>query len=255
MLAEIEEFLVRGLKLYHYPVGIRFLFEEAALQQADCDKICSRRLTFCQYVAFVRQAGQATKLGRDSISCRTANDLLGLAPDETACIDSLVRVLNDRPAAAALYSSRPRFAPGELAGVSLGPLSSFEAAPDLVLIVCDNLQAVHLLDDYLRAHHCSSVPFQHQPNGAFCATAVASFLTGTPQIALGCPGANTAGKMERGELVAVMPFGQLAAACEAARKRAAVSGSFSLLAGSRDFAGLDVCGNCPLIKFDDYHSQ
>ncbi len=248
MFANWQEVLFRHLKLYHYPVGIRFHWQEESLDQIKVDKVCRNRLTFCQFVAFTRMSGYSTLISPGAISCVTAADVFGLRPDKEKCLKALKKFFPQEDPAQAFYQQRPRLSPQELKGISLWPLDKLPFKADLVLLVCDNLQATHLLDDTIAVSGQASLPFAHKVNGAFCGTAVSAYKHKRVELSLACPGAYTSGKMERGELILCFPWEIFEKVIHRLQERGTRQGA-SLLSGSRDYVGLDVCGNCPLMIF------
>ncbi|WP_456432770.1 DUF169 domain-containing protein [Thermosulfuriphilus sp.] len=248
MFAQWQEMLFKNLKLYHYPVGIKFHFEEEDFSGLRVDKTCKHRLTFCQFVAFVRMSGYSTKVSRESISCVTAADVFGFRQEREKCLKALKKFFPETGTAESFYATRPRLAPRELKGISLYPLEKLPFPADVVLIVCDTLQAGHLLDDTIAGLNQPTLSLTHKVNGAFCATAVSAYQSGGIELSLACPGAYTSGKMERGEIILYFPWSIFEKTMERLEERVNKQGA-SLLPGSRDYVGLDVCGNCPLVIF------
>ncbi|GEM_PF-4491271 len=244
--SDIEEVLIRHLRLYHYPVAI--FFERDGKEQISAEKRPKNRLSFCQLLAHVRQVGGSLRLYPKFLGCATAADLFGFSREEEKSLKTLNKYVS-RDASERFYADRPRFAPGTISSVALCTLGRCDKEPDGVIMVVDSLQAMHLLDFYAKAVDKPDIPLGHSVNGAACANTVKALKQGAPQLAFPCPGAFTSGKMERGEVVLSFPWEAFQATVQVVFQRAE-KGKFSLLGGPQ-LVGDDVCRNCPLIRFHE----
>ncbi len=242
---EMETLFMKYLRLYHHPVAL--FFEKGGERRMKPQFRAKNRMSFCQFLAFARETGHSVYMEPDKLGCPTASDLFGFKVDEEKCIKSLALYLEQKEAEN-FYHSRPRLPAGEVEAIGLAPLSLCTATPDAVIFVADALQAVHLMDFYVKGAEIAEVPMSHHVNGAACGNTVKAMQIGSPQIALPCPGAFTSGKMERSEMLIAFPWEALEK-CAAALQERVAKGTVSLLGGPA-LVGMDVCRNCPLIKFE-----
>ncbi len=242
---QLEELFMRNLRLYHHPVAL--FFEADGPSRFQPTYRAKNRLSFCQFLAFAREYGGAVFMEADRLACSTAADLFGFKEERLKATKALAGYM-PREEAERFYQARPRLAPGSCSGVGLAPLSQAQEPPDVVVFTVDALQATHLLDFYVAGVGCSEVTLTHHVNGAACGNSIKAFTLGTPQLALPCPGAFTSGKMDRSEMLLAFPWEALTA-CAGVLERRAAKGRVSLLGGPT-LVGMDVCRNCPLIKFE-----
>ncbi len=245
LMKEMERLFMRHLRLYHYPVGI--FFEKDGNKRAHYEFYPKNKISFCQLLAFSREVGKSAFLPPDKISCVTANDLFGLSVSKQRAVRSLRHYLQSDQAEE-FYHKRPRIKQGPLDGVGASPLSQCDSPPDAVIFVVDNLQAMHLMDYYLKGSGGYEVQLTHHVNGAACGNTIKAIELNMPQMALPCPGAFSSGKLERGELIISFPYDALTQ-CFNAFKTQLERHGISLLRG-KSLVGMDVCRNCPLIRFE-----
>ncbi len=242
---EMEGLFMQYLRLYHHPVAI--FLEGPEERRITPEFAAKNRLSFCQFLAFVRETGNSIYMEPPRLGCPTAADVFGLKVDPEKAIKTLTLYLS-KEEAERFYESRPRLSEGEIEAVGLAPLALCEEEPDAVIFVTDALQAVHLLDFYAKGADQAEITMSHHVNGAACGNTIKAIKSGTPQLALPCPGAFTSGKMERGELLLAFPWPALTK-CASVLKERAEKGSVSFLGGAT-LVGMDVCRNCPLIKLE-----
>lgn len=250
-VALMHDFLMRSLRLMHEPVGITFIFDEESLNAVQerggyCEPV--RPLTFCQAELGARMEGRSVLLDMKKLWCLDARCSFGVDEVSETVVNDLLRFGTDREQVRAFVESKPRMESAPLA-VLMQPLRCCMKTPDVVHFCCDNMQAYHLVDDWMAARNVH--PFRPSLciNSAVCGGTAFSFIHDQANMTLACAGSYNSGKMERGEINVMIPGPHLPAVVQRMVSRAEKTGGVSLTRSGHPFPGADICQNCPLIVF------
>lgn len=241
------------LRLYHFPVAVKYLFDDAELQDfvENVDHFEPLKpMTFCQWEIAARMKGQ-TVLGRhEKLGCPNAEYVFGWSSHSEKEVESHLKYVKDMDQADRFLRTKARLEEGTLKGIVVSPLADTHfSPPDTVHFYCDNMQAYHLIVDYMAAMDRHPLQTNITMNSSACSGNVYSFQNKTANFLPACSGSYNAGKTERGEVNVVIPGEHIAATVERLLERKANSGSSSVTRPGDHFPGADVCKNCPLIIF------
>ena len=250
---EMQHTLMERLRLYHFPVAVTFLRNEDAIagfcEQAEVFAPSSP-LTFCQAETAARMQGKTVLMRPGNMSCRMASIAFGWQEFEEKDVEmQRKRYTRTLEQARHVLADRPKLPKGFLAAAAVGPLGEATIEPSVVHFYCEPLQAYHLLIDYMAAADQYPVRPYLSTGSAACGGSVFSYLEKSANMVTACAGSYSSGKTERGELNVMIPGGSIRASVERLLERVAESGGASATRPGDPFPGLDVCGNCPLIKF------
>jgi len=249
--AGMHEFLMRELHLMHDPVGIRFFFDKEELEafrRRGRHHEPIRPLTFCQAELGARMEGLIVLLDMKKLWCSDARCVFGVDDISEKLIRDLDRFGRDEEQVRRFVESKPRMDRAALA-VSLSPLREQDGQPDVVHFCCDNMQAYHLIDDWMAVSGVH--PFRPSLciNSAVCGGTAFSLLHKQANLTLACAGSYNSGKMERGEINVMIPGRHIHDMVERMVFRKERTGGVSLTRNGQPFPGADICQNCPLIMF------
>jgi uncharacterized protein (DUF169 family) len=248
-----QEFLMRELRLMHYPVAIKYFFDDAelnAFRAAQPHYAPVKPLTFCQAEIGARMEGVAVLVEKDKLGCSNAQFVFGWKELDEGEVKSHAKYCVDAAQARRFVEGKPRLPEGKLLAVAVSPLALAAGTPDVVHFYCDNMQAYHLVDDWMATQNVH--PFRPSlcVNSAACGGNVFAFNEGQANLFLACSGSYNSGKTERGEINVAIPGGHMEAIVERMRARvAAGKGGASITRLGEPFPGADICKNCPLIVF------
>lgn len=251
------DFLMRELRLMHSPTGIFFLFGEEdtrAFRRAYPWHSPVRPVTFCQAELGARMQGIPILLEMDRLWCEGARYVFGLRALRERDIEDHLKFCECAAQARSFMESKPRLGT-ELHAVGLLPLGQCLRVPDVVHFCCDNMQAYHILDDWMAAVDRHPLRPVLCINSAICGGSVFSFNENSANLTLACAGSYNSGKMERGEINIFLPGKQLEPVLDRMRRRREQSGGISLTRLGQPFPGADICQNCPLIIFRQGSSE
>lgn len=246
------EKLIWNFRLYYNPVGILFLTEESNLPVTHQTK---NRLTYCQFLAAVRQARFALKMNPGDLLCPNAQPIFGFRElDKEADTKRYLKYLPDPDLAWQAVSERARLEPGSCKGIYMAPLDRFDeigVKPSVVFILCVPYQAYQISVDYMAAMKRPNLTIFQTPASATCSGSVWSFKNKTLNMTTMCPGSKTSGKTEMNFLHVFIPGDQILATVEQLARRCEETGGPSLLGkGGQPWPGLEVCTGCPLVRFE-----
>lgn len=249
--ALMHDFLMRSLRLMHDPVGITFIFDEESLGMIQrrggyCEPV--RPLTFCQAELGARMEGRTVLLEMKKLWCLDARCSFGVDEISDRVVNDLLRFGTDKEQVRAFVESKPRMEKAPLA-VLMQPLRSCTVQPDVVHFCCDNMQAYHLVDDWMAVSNIHPFRPSLSMNSAVCGGTAFSFIHGQANMTLACAGSYNSGKMERGEINVMIPGSYVHAVVRRMASRAEETGGVSLTRSGHPFPGADICQNCPLIVF------
>lgn len=249
---QMEELLMRELRLYHHPVAIFWLWSEAgvdAFKREHDHAAPVKPLTFCQWEIAARMENITILGTKDKLGCPNARVTLGWQEIDTGEIRSQLKYCRDQEQAGRFLRSKPAMPAGRLKAVALAPLGKAWSQPDVVHFCCDNLQAYTLACDYMAATDTHPLHSQLTMSSAACGGSVHCWQEKTFNHTTACSGSYNAGKLERGECNVFIPGEEIAAVAERLASRLARHGASSITTPGDPFPGRDVCKNCPLIIF------
>lgn len=244
---EMEEVLMRSLRLYHHPVAVTFLYTEedvANYKQTTEHYVPARPLTFCQWEIAARMKGQTVVGNRKTLGCSNGKTSFGWSKIEEEELDFFTQKYGCREFAKKLLLSKPRMPRNTLKGLAVGPLGKAILPPDVVHFYCDNVQSHYLAVDYMIATKTHPLRPMVCENGSACGGAVFCFQEQTFNVTPSCPGSYSSGKTERGEVNVFIPGSRIEATVLQLMIRNNERGD-----EADEFPGADICKNCPLIQF------
>ena len=251
--AAMQELLMRELRLMHYPVAIKYFFDQAGL---DAFRASTphyepvKPLTFCQAEIGARMEGVAVLVEPKKLGCTNAQYVFGWKSMDDGELKTHAKYCVDTDQARRFVESKPRLLPeGRLLAVAVMPLALCQGEPDVVHFYCDNMQAYHLVVDWMAARDRHPLRANMTINSAACGGNVQAFNTGEANVFLACGGSYNAGKTERGEINVAIPGADIGAVVDRLATRTAQTGGASLTRTGHPFPGADICKNCPLIAF------
>ena len=249
---EMQQILMDELRLLHYPIAVKFIFREDELE--DFTKNASyyepvKPLTFCQFEIAARMKGQTVLGTKTTLGCRSALYNFGWKPFDEIEVKSQLRYAKDRDQAIKFVKTKPRLPEGALKAFVVSPLADTYFSPDTVHFYCDNMQAHHLLIDYMSAMDVHPLHTNITISSAACGGNVFSYLEKTANLITACNGSYNAGKTERGEINVMIPGDQMEATIQRLSDRVKLHGNASRTRSGDLFPGADICHNCTLIRF------
>jgi uncharacterized protein (DUF169 family) len=248
---EMQRLLMDELRLMHYPIAIKYFFDQAELNAFKARAeyyLPAKALTFCQAELGARMEGLTVLMGREQLGCSNAKCVFGWKEIDAAEIKGHLKYVRDLEQAERFVRSKPRLA-GELLAVAVSPLAEAVFPPDVVHFYCDNMQAYHLVVDWMSARDIHPLRPNMTMNSAACGGNVQCFNTGEANVFLACSGSYNAGKTERGEINVAIPGADIGQVVQRLAERKAATGGASLTRSGHPFPGADICKNCPLIVF------
>ncbi len=207
---EIEDSMKKSLALSGSPVAVKVLnsleelptgLEEIDLPHRHCEMIQRARIQGLTFYAPLSKQ-----------QCKVAAVALGLMnPTEELRKHQLDELLHTRHRFKRedllwRFVENTARVPGQHAAVLYGPLGSFPIEPDSVVLICNPIQAMKILQAY---QHFTGRRTGASVGGLFslCADAVATPIsTGDLNIAIGCEGARKHGGLRPNELAVGFPF-------------------------------------------------
>ncbi|WP_432735733.1 DUF169 domain-containing protein [Maridesulfovibrio sp. FT414] len=250
---EMQELLMREMRLYHYPIAVKFFYDQAEIDQFK-DKaefhVPVKPMTFCQWEIAARMKGQTVFSEVEGLGCGNARYCFGWKELDEGEIKGHSKYVRDLEQAEKFVKSKHRLPEG-LLGIAVAPLGSIDGIfePDTVHFYCDNMQAYHLAGDYMSATDTHPLRPNITMNSSACGGNVFSFLEQEFNMLPACSGSYNAGKTERGEINVIIPGKKFAAVVQRLVDRINNLGSSSITKPGDGFPGQDVCKNCPLIIF------
>ncbi|XXJ18013.1 DUF169 domain-containing protein [Desulfovibrio caledoniensis] len=250
---EMQAVLMKELRLYHYPVAVKFFFDQGELEefQRNAPEIHAplKPMTFCQWEIAARMQGQIVYSGVDGLGCSNARFCFGWKDLDDAEIKGHAKYVQDIDQAKRFVVSKPMLETKPL-GIAVAPLGSIDGLyePDTVHFYCDNMQAYHLAVDYMAATDTHPLRPNITMNSSACGGNVFSFMEQEFNMLPACAGSYNAGKTERGEINVIIPGSKFGATFQRLMDRIEKTSS-SITRPGDGFPGADICKNCPLIIF------
>lgn len=249
---EMQALLMEHLRLTHYPVATKFIFTGAELEDLNRHVsylVPARPITYCQFQVGARMKGLTVLGTRETLGCSNAAFVFGWKGFDEGEIKSHLKYVKDWDQAERFVRTKPRLPEGALKAFLVSPLAEAYFAPDTVHFYCDNMQAYHLLVDYMAAMDVHPLQTSVTMNSSACGGNVFVYLEKRANMLTACSGSYNAGKTERGETNVVIPGDQLVFVVRRLLDRIAEYGSASVTRPGDPFPGADICKNCPLIHF------
>jgi len=250
---EMQEVLMRELRLYHYPVAVKFFFDQAEvdafMKAAPEVHTPLKAMTFCQWEIAARMKGQIVYSDEAGLGCGNAKYCFGWKGMDDGEIKGHAKYTRDLDQAERFVKTKAQL-PAGLVGVAVAPLGSVDGLyePDTVHFYCDNMQAYHLAVDYMAATDTHPLHPTITMNSSACGGNVQTHLAQEFNMLPACSGSYNAGKTERGEINVVIPGKQFPAVFARLAERIEQTSS-SITRPGDGFPGADICKNCPLIVF------
>lgn len=250
---EMQDVLMKELRLYHYPIAVKFFYDRAELEQFQekAPEIHTplKAMTFCQWEIGARMKGQIVYSDRGGLGCNNAKYSFGWKDIDDGEIKGHAKYTRDLEQAERFVRSKSRLPEG-LLGIAVAPLGAIDGLyePDTVHFYCDNMQAYHLAVDYMAATDTHPLRPSITMNSSACGGNVYTYLEQEFNMLPACSGSYNAGKTERGEINVIIPGKQFKAVFDRLQERIN-AGSSSITRPGDGFPGADVCKNCPLIIF------
>lgn len=247
---EIQHTLMEQLRLMHLPIAIKFFFNDTELDEFKTNvtyHVPVHPITYCQFEIGPRMKGQTILGTKDTVACANAHYIFGWKPLDDAEIKSHLKYTKNLEQAQRFVKTKSRLPEGKLKAFVVCPLADSYFAPDVVHFYCDNMQAYHLVVDYMAALDVHPLRPSLTMNSSTCGGSVFSYNENTLNMITACSGSYNSGKTERGEINIMIPGGHIAMVTERLLERKSLSGSSSVTRPGDEFPGADVCKNCPLI--------
>lgn len=249
---QMQEQLMRELRLMHYPVAIKYFFDQAELDAFRKDYphyAPVKPLTFCQAEIGARMEGIAVLLEKDKLGCTNAQFVFGWKGLDEGEVKSHIKYCTDMEQSKRVVEGKPRLPEGKLLAVAVSPLAQAVGTPDVVHFYCDNMQAYHLLGDWMATQDVHPFRPSMSVNSAACGGCVFAFNENQANLFLACSGSYNSGKTERGEINVAIPGGHMASLVARLMGRVSDKGGAAITRLGEPFPGADICKNCPLIVF------
>ncbi|MBN2140568.1 MAG: DUF169 domain-containing protein [Desulfovibrionaceae bacterium] len=250
---EMQDILYDGLRLMHYPVAVKFIFDDHELERFK-EKVPEyytplKKTTFCQWEIAARMKGQIVLAMPEDLGCTNAMFVFGLKGLDQDEIKSHAKYTRDLAQAERFVKTKSRLPEGKLKAVVVSPLAEAYFPPDTVHIYCDTMQAYHLVNFYMSAMDVHPLTTNLTMNSAACCGNVHSFVENSANLLTACSGSYNAGKTERGEINVIIPGAHLELFIRRMTEHRERYGSYALTRPGDAFPGADICKNCPLIVF------
>ncbi|WP_415716960.1 DUF169 domain-containing protein [Maridesulfovibrio sp.] len=249
---EIQELLMKEMRLYHYPVAVKYFFDQAEVdefkEKAEYH-VPLKPMTFCQWEIAARMKGQTVYSDVSGLGCGNAKYAFAWKELDEGEIKGHSKYVVDMEQAEKFVLSKPRMKEG-LIGIAVAPLGSIDGIfePDVVHFYCDNMQAYHLAVDYAAATDTHPLRPNITMNSSACAGCVFTYNEQEFNMVPACSGSYNAGKTERGEINVMIPGTKFKKMVQRLCDRIELASS-SITKPGDGFPGQDVCKNCPLIIF------
>jgi len=251
--AKIRELMILHLRLDFDPVGIRFVMDEAEIEGLPVTHTVGPKITYCQFLAAVRQERFALLMEPKKLLCQNAWPVFGFRElEKETDTERHMKYLLDEELAWQAPREKARLDVGSCKAVYMAPLDRFDdldVEPSVVYMVCVPYQAYHIMNDYMGAMKRPNLTYFHTPNSAVCSGSVWSFNNRTANMTTMCAGSKTSGKTEMSYVNVFIPGEHMKAMGSQLSHRVDEGGSSVLGKGNKPWPGLDACKGCPLFRF------
>lgn len=247
---EIQNILMDELRLMHYPIAVKFIFKDMELEDFKNNAsyyVPVHPITFCQFEIGPRMKGQTILGTKADLGCANAQYIFGWKSLDDAEIKSHLKYAANLEQAERFVKSKSRLPESELKAFIVSPLAESYFMPDVVHFYCDNMQAYHLLVDYMASMDIHPLKPSITMNSSACGGCVYSYNEKTANLLTACSGSYNSGKTERGEINVMIPGQHIERSTQRLLDRKKTYGSASITKPGDLFPGADICKNCPLI--------
>ncbi|WP_031479423.1 DUF169 domain-containing protein [Maridesulfovibrio frigidus] len=250
---EIQELLMKEMRLYHYPIAVKFFYDQAEVDTFKENAefyVPLKPMTYCQWEIAARMKGQTVYSEKDGLMCGNAHYSFGWKDLDAAEIKGHAKYTRDLEQAEKFVKSKTTLPKG-LIGIAVAPLGDVDGIfePDVVHFYVDNMQSYHLAVDYMAATDTHPLRPNVTMNSSACGGTVYSYVEDEFNMCPACSGSYNAGKTERGEINVMIPGTKFKSVVERLVQRIEEKGSGAITRPGDGFPGADVCKNCPLIIF------
>ena len=250
---EAREKLIWNLRLDFDPAGILFVSDESEIQDLPITHEAKSKMTYCQFLAAVRQQRYALFMHPKQLLCQNAYPVFGFRElEKGADTKRHLKYIDDPDVAWEAPQQKAKLEAGSCKGIYVAPLDWFDTigkTPSVVFMVCVPYQAYHIFNDYMGAMKKPNLTFFHTPNSAVCSGSVYCYNNKTANMTTMCAGSKTSGKTEMNYVNVFIPGEHLLPMVEQQVKRCEQGGPSVLGKGNVPWPGLDICKGCPLFKF------
>lgn len=216
--AEMKDFLDLKLEIQ----AVKFISDEAELpEHAIRAAEQLGHLALCQALALAKRQGKTVYTAKDAEWCWSPLVALGYvdcAPG-SAAFETIVKFLGIADAAAgeAFFAAFPRLPLGKYRGVLIGPASSADFAPDVLLLNCDNNFQLRTLIWAIKHKTGKMLDVSLDPIDSCVFTLVKSMLTGDYTVAIPDPGDQERALSDKNEIILGVPVAKAAELLEGCR--------------------------------------
>lgn len=249
---EMEDILMKELRLYHHPVAVTWLFTDEDVEnfkQSTPHVVPAKPMTYCQWEIAARMQNRTVLAREENLGCSNAKVSFGWREIDDREIRSQIKYCVDLAQAERFLRSKPALPMGSIRAIGVGPLGKAVLPPHVVHFYCDNMQSYHLAVDYMAGTDTHPLRPMVTMSSSACGGTVFSWLEKTFNLCPSCSGSYNSGKTERGEVNVFIPAEHLEAVVKRLLQRIDQSGSSAITRPGDPFPGSDVCKNCPLILF------
>lgn len=249
---EMQEVLMKELRLYHYPVAVTFLFSDELVEEYTTSMeyvVPVKPITFCQAEVAARMKGQNVLIFKENMGCSNSHVSFGWREIDDKEIATQLKYCTDLDQAERFMRSKPTLSDNAPKAIVVGPLGSAKRTPSVVHFYCDNMQSYHLGVDYMAATNTHPLRPMITMSSSACGGCVYAFQEQTFNCCPCCSGSYNSGKTERGEVNVFIPGEHIEATVNRLKDRIAKTGSGAITKPGDGFPGADICKNCPLILF------
>lgn len=244
---EIEDVLMQGLRLYHYPIAVTFFptdEEVSYFKQVTRHVVPAKPLTFCQWEIAARMEGKTVVAEKKRLGCCPAKISFGWEDIGEDDINSLTDAYTDFEAAKMIMNSKPRLPRDSIKAISVGPLGKAVIPPQVIHLYCDNMQSHSLAVAYMKAMKIHPLRPMVCESSSACGGSVFCHQEQTFNLSPCCKGSYNSGKTERGEVNVFIPATHL---------ESTVNCLVDTVLNNEEetFPGPDICKNCALITFHE----
>ncbi|MFC2046740.1 DUF169 domain-containing protein [Chloroflexota bacterium] len=208
-----EEAIENYIRPATFPVAIKLLGSEADIPQGveRASQFFGHKINVCQGWALARYNGKAVAMLKDDIACPVVIIALGLAEPPRFWLEGKLYLgwyTEDPAVAAKIASTIPRFPVGEYIGLVTAPVKSCDFEPDMVMVYCNPLQALRLIQAAL-SQEGDRFPCHLWTRGLCADVLVTAQQTGRCQFGIPCGGDRNYGYTSADEVVFVTPTTRL----------------------------------------------
>jgi uncharacterized protein (DUF169 family) len=246
--------MIMNIRLDFDPVGIRFVFDENEIEKLPVTHRAKTKLTYCQFLAAVRQERHVLFMEPKKLLCENASTVFGFRElEKEADTKRHLKYLVDQETAWRAPQEKARLEVGACKGIYMAPLDCFdniEYAPSVIFMVCTPYQAYQILNDYMGSRKVPNLTFFHTPNSAVCSGSVYAYNNEVANMTTMCAGSKTSGKTEMNYVNVFIPGDQFLPLVDQQKMRCDQGGPSVLGKGYKPWPGMDACKGCPLFKFE-----